>query len=75
MAPLNAVEVANANRDVIVGIKVRVGRHASGTSGIVPLEMALEVANEIGLPLMAHIDHPPPTYEEVVARPSGPATS
>ena len=68
MAPLDAVEVANANRDVIVGIKVRVGRHASGTSGIVPLEMALEVANEVGLPLMAHIDHPPPTYEEVIQR-------
>jgi dihydroorotase len=68
MAPLDAVEVANANRDVIVGIKVRVGLHASGTSGIVPLEMALEVANEVGLPLMAHIDHPPPTYEDVIAR-------
>ena len=30
MAPREAVEVAEANRDVIVGIKVRVGRHASG---------------------------------------------
>ena len=68
MAPTDAVEVANANRDVIVGIKVRVGLHASGTSGIVPLDMALEVANEVGLPLMAHIDHPPPSYEEVIAR-------
>jgi dihydroorotase len=68
MAPIDAVEVANANRDLIVGIKVRVGRHASGTSGIVPLDMALEVANEVGLPLMAHIDHPPPSYEEVIAR-------
>jgi len=68
MAPLDAVEVANANRDVVVGIKVRVGLHASGTSGIVPLDMALEVANEVGLPLMAHIDNPPPSYEEVLAR-------
>ena len=30
MAPREAMEVADANRDVIVGIKVRVGRHASG---------------------------------------------
>jgi dihydroorotase len=30
--------------------------------------MALEAANELGLPLMAHIDHPPPSYEEVIAR-------
>src|SRR5690348_5041706 len=36
MNPIDAVEVADANRDVIVGIKVRVGLHASGTSGIVP---------------------------------------
>jgi dihydroorotase len=68
MAPIDAVAVADANRDVIVGIKVRVGRHASGTSGIVPLEIALEVANEVGLPVMAHIDHPPPSYEEVIQR-------
>lgn len=68
MDPISAVEVAEANRDLIVGIKVRVGRHSSGTSGIVPLEIALEVAEEIGMPLMVHIDHPPPSYEEVVAR-------
>jgi dihydroorotase len=28
--------------------------------------MALEAADQSGLPLMAHIDHPPPTYEEIV---------
>src|SRR5205807_1634119 len=68
LAPLDAVEVANANRDVIVGIKVRVGAHASGRSGTVPLDIALQVADEVGLPLMAHIDHPPPSYEEVIER-------
>jgi dihydroorotase len=68
MNPIDAVQVAEANRDLIVGIKVRVGRNSSGTSGIVPLDIALEVAEEAGMPLMAHIDHPPPSYEEVVAR-------
>jgi dihydroorotase len=68
MDPITAAEVAEANRDLIVGIKVRVGRNSSGTSGIVPLEIALEVAERVGMPLMCHIDHPPPTYEEVVAR-------
>jgi dihydroorotase len=68
MDPISAVEVADRNRDLIVGIKVRVGRHSSGTSGIVPLEIALEVAEELGMPVMVHIDHPPPSYEEVVAR-------
>jgi dihydroorotase len=68
MNPIDAVAVADANRDVIVGIKVRVGRHASGTSGLAPLDIALQVAEEAGMPLMAHIDHPPPSYEEVVER-------
>jgi dihydroorotase len=68
MDPLGAVEVAEANRDVIVGIKVRVGLRASGTSGIVPLDIALEAANAAGMPIMCHIDHPPPSYEEVLAR-------
>ena len=67
MAPRDAVDVAEANRDVIVGIKVRVGRLASGSQGTAPLDIALQVAEETGLPLMAHIDHPPPSYEEVLA--------
>ncbi|WNJ89043.1 amidohydrolase/deacetylase family metallohydrolase [Bosea sp. 685] len=66
MNPIDAVAVADANRDLIVGIKVRVGLHASGDQGTVPLNIALQVANEVGMPLMCHIDHPPPSYEEVV---------
>lgn len=68
MDPVTAAEVADANRDVIVGIKVRVGRHASGDQGVAPLDIALQVAEETGLSLMAHIDEPPPSYEEVIAR-------
>jgi dihydroorotase len=68
MAPLEAVEVAEKNRDVIVGIKVRVGQHASGTQGVHALDIALQVAEETGMPLMAHIDHPPPSYEHVISR-------
>jgi dihydroorotase len=68
MAPADAVEVASANRDVIVGIKVRVGALASGRSGTMPLDIALQVADEVGVPLMAHIDQPPPNYEEVLER-------
>ncbi|MBL8590619.1 MAG: amidohydrolase/deacetylase family metallohydrolase [Methylobacteriaceae bacterium] len=66
MAPRECAQVADENRDVIVGIKVRVGRHSSGTQGWAALKMALEVAEEVGMPLMAHIDHPPPSYEDVV---------
>ncbi len=66
MAPADCAEIADANRDLIVGIKVRVGRNSSGDQGTAPLNMALQVAEQVGMPLMAHIDHPPPSYEEVV---------
>jgi dihydroorotase len=62
------VRVVNANRDLIVGLKARVGKLASGSNGIAPLEMALEAADECGLPVMAHIDNPPPPRREVIAR-------
>lgn len=68
MSPADAVEIANSHRDVVVGIKVRVGRNASGSSGAAPLDIALQVAEELGLPLMAHIDEPPPSYEDVLLR-------
>lgn len=66
MAPREAAEVVEANRDVIIGIKVRLGRHASGDQGMNPFGYALQVAEETGLPMMVHIDEPPPTYEELV---------
>ncbi|MCZ4315842.1 amidohydrolase/deacetylase family metallohydrolase [Comamonadaceae bacterium G21597-S1] len=62
------LRVARENLDLIVGIKVRVGRGASGNSGIAPMDMALEVAEELGLPLMAHLDHPPPSRMDVMSR-------
>lgn len=66
MAAREAVVMAEAHRESIVGIKVRVGRHASGDSGDAPLRVALDTADQAGLPLMCHIDEPPPTYADVV---------
>lgn len=68
MAPIDAVEVAEANRDTLAGIKVRVGFHASGDSGIVPLDIGRQVADRVNMPMMVHIDHPPPTLPEVLER-------
>jgi dihydroorotase len=67
MAPIDTVEVARANRNLIVGIKVRVGRNASGFSGLAPLQIARQVSDELAMPLMVHIDEPPPTLGEVLA--------
>ena len=66
--PRECVRVIKANRDLIAGVKVRVGRNAGGASGIAPLDIALEVAEETGLPVMAHLDNPPPSRLEVLAR-------
>ncbi|MDP2332537.1 MAG: amidohydrolase/deacetylase family metallohydrolase [Reyranella sp.] len=66
--PREAVRVAREHKDLVLGIKVRVGKSASGDSGIMPLDIALDVAEETGLPLMAHLDAPPPARHEVVSR-------
>ena len=63
-----ALRVALQHRGLIAGIKVRVGRYASGAMGIEPMEIALEVCEEADLPLMCHLDHPPPSRHSVVSR-------
>ncbi len=68
MNPAAAIDVVEANRDLIVGMKVRVGRYSSGDQGVAPLDIALQVAAHTGVPLMAHIDEPPPSYDDVVSR-------
>jgi dihydroorotase len=67
LSPGEAVAVADKNRDMIVGIKVRVGKNASGEQGIVPVLIARQAADRLGMPMMVHIDEPPPTLEEVLA--------
>jgi dihydroorotase len=66
--PGECVRVANENRDLIIGFKARVGRIAGGTNGLMPLDLAIEAAAECNLPVMAHIDNPPPTRREVLER-------
>jgi dihydroorotase len=67
LSPRECLRVIWENRDLIAGVKVRVGRVASGDSGLMPLQLALEVANEAGVPVMAHIDDPPPSRKDVLA--------
>lgn len=62
----DCLRVASENLDILVGIKARVGFNAGGSSGLAPLSMAVEVAEELDLPVMAHIDNPPPTRDEVL---------
>ncbi len=67
MDTANCAAVARAHPDLIRGIKVRVGANTSGVNGIAPLFHAIEAADRAGLPVMCHIDRPPPRYVDVLA--------
>ena len=58
--------VARENPETIRGIKVRIGANTSGVNGIAPLYHAIEAADRAGLPVMCHIDRPPPRYVDVL---------
>ena len=67
MLPVHrCVEKIEANRDRIIGVKVRIGGIVTGDLGLGALELALDAAEAVGLPLMTHIGHPPPSYSDVV---------
>jgi dihydroorotase len=66
--PHACLDAAREHADIVVGIKVRLGRSGSGDSGTAPMDIALEVANEVGLPLMTHLDSPPPGRSDVMRR-------
>ena len=68
MLPVDrCVAKIEANRDRIIGVKVRIGGPVTGELGLGALELALEAANAVNLPLMTHIGGPPPSYADVVS--------
>ncbi len=67
MDTARCAQVALENPDLIRGIKVRIGANTSGQNGITPLYHAIEAADRAGLPVMCHIDNPPPRYTDVLA--------
>ena len=66
--PREVVRVAREHVDLMVGVKVRIGKIASGNNGVGPLDLARQAADELQLPIMTHLDHPPPTHAEVMPR-------
>lgn len=53
--PRETAAVAAEHRDVVWGVKVRIGTGAVGTNGTAALTAALAAAELAGLPLMSHI--------------------
>ncbi len=63
------LRVVEANRDVIVGVKVRASRNALGEDNTAePVRHAVAVGRAAGLPVMMHLGDPPPTFEDGLAQ-------
>jgi dihydroorotase len=65
--PLACAKMAREHADLVRGVKVRVGAATGGANGVAPLAAAIEAAELAGLPVMCHIDRPPPRLDEVLA--------
>ena len=53
--PKLAIRTIERNRDVILGVKVRLSRNIAGEHDLQALKLAKEAASAVGLPLMIHI--------------------
>jgi len=60
------IACVEANRDIIIGIKVRASGVIVGAWGITPVKIAKKVAKILKLPLMVHVGEPPPVFDEVL---------
>ena len=60
-----AYRCVEANRDIVVGIKVRGSRNAFGEDNTAqPVWMAVAAAAAAGVPVIMHLGDPPPTLEQ-----------
>ena len=59
----SAIETVEANRDVIVGVKVRM---YTGLTSLAPMAAARELADAVGLPLVVHVAKAPPSFCDVL---------
>jgi dihydroorotase len=60
-----AAQTVEENRDIILGIKARIDSSTTRGVGLRPLELARELADRVGLPLMVHIGSGPPALAAI----------
>jgi dihydroorotase len=61
-----ALKAVDGNRDLVCGLKVRLSEYIVRENGIEPLHLALEVAEETGLPVMVHVGGTPVPLAEIL---------
>lgn len=57
--------VANLNRDILIGIKVRAGR-SGAAKDLEPMQRARQAADDLELPIMVHLSTAPPDLASVL---------
>ncbi len=60
-----ATQQVEANRDIVLGIKVRVDMLTTRGVGLEPMRLARKLADRVGLPLMVHVGKAPPTLDDI----------
>jgi dihydroorotase len=59
-------KLIDLNRDLVLGVKVRIDVNTTSGTGVEPLRRARIAAEQTGLPMMVHIGKGPPELHEVV---------
>lgn len=62
-----AIDVCERNRDVIQGVKVRLGKSMVGRNGLLPLTLAKRVSDAVKMPIMVHVGDTPNPLSEILA--------
>jgi dihydroorotase len=64
----DAVECYGANRDMLLGMKVRLSKNVVERSGGKPLDAALEASRALRVPLMVHVGNTPDSLPEILKK-------
>ncbi|RJT35059.1 amidohydrolase/deacetylase family metallohydrolase [Mesorhizobium waimense] len=60
------IATVEANRDVIIGLKVRASHVITGGWDLTPVRLAKKLGRILKLPIMVHVGEPPPLYDDVL---------
>lgn len=65
-SPRLAIRTIEENRDVIMGVKVRLSQNVAGDNDLAALRLAKEAADAVRLPLMVHISDTHSTLKDIL---------
>ncbi|KRG08563.1 amidohydrolase/deacetylase family metallohydrolase [Staphylococcus sp. NAM3COL9] len=60
------IEAAEDFKDMIIGLKARISSSVVKGNGTIPLERAVEISEQLKLPIMTHIGSAPPKIQDVL---------